>query len=177
MQVFHTAMPEAMALGSPRDREQHLVDMGGEELLHLLGAMHFGRLAFDDGDGPVVLPVNFVLDGGDVLVRSAQGAKLDAARRGARAALEVDHVDPVRGGGWSILVRGTLEVDTDPSAFVRRAAMPPAVPAGAKPNVLRLRSDSVSGRRLRRLPAHDAEVGELADLDDDRPWFVVPEDG
>jgi nitroimidazol reductase NimA-like FMN-containing flavoprotein (pyridoxamine 5'-phosphate oxidase superfamily) len=57
-------------------------------------------VAVVDDQGPVVFPVNFVLDRHMVLFRTDEGTKLDAAARGSRVAFEIDGTDEVARTGW-----------------------------------------------------------------------------
>jgi hypothetical protein len=57
------------------------------ECFNLLAREHLGRVAFVDDLGPLVVPVNFVLDRHMVVFRTGEGTKLDAAiRRSAELA-------------------------------------------------------------------------------------------
>ena len=48
------------------------------ECLHLLATQSVGRLAVATPEGPLVVPVNFVLDGESIVFRSDRGSKLFA---------------------------------------------------------------------------------------------------
>ena len=50
-----------------------------EECWALLEARHLGRLAFVDQDGPIVLPINYVVVDGVVIFRTDAGSKLAKA--------------------------------------------------------------------------------------------------
>jgi nitroimidazol reductase NimA-like FMN-containing flavoprotein (pyridoxamine 5'-phosphate oxidase superfamily) len=108
-----------------------------------------GRLAFVAGEWPLVLPMNFALDGDVVYFQSAAGSKLDAAVRCDRVAFQVDHVDEVWEEGWSLLAFGHLRVVEDPDELtrVRRLPLRPWA-SGDKPYFLRLEIMSLSGRRI-----------------------------
>lgn len=159
--------PEATAQGSVTDRGHVLVPVSAEQAWRLLRAMHFGRLAFDGPDGPVIVPVNYVVDGDEVLVRTDVGAKLGAAQERAAAAFEIDHVDPIDGSGWSVVARGHLEVRSVPGQD--RAGLthvPPPLPDGARRHVVALRVAHVEGRRLTR------SLAGAVPTPDDAPWFT-----
>jgi uncharacterized protein len=130
----------------PKDR-WHLLSV--EECHILLGRRHLGRLAFVEGELPLILPVNYVLDDGVVIFRTDAGSKLDAAVRGAPVAFEVDGVDELERTGWSVLARGHAQAVTDPDQLDRLRQLPlvPWAP-GAKPHYVRLEADEVSGRRI-----------------------------
>lgn len=78
-----------------------------------------GRVAFMEGLHPTVLPVNFVMDGTFVALRTADGTKLDQALRRAAVAFELDRVDEGTRTGWSVLVRGHAEVVEAPADVER----------------------------------------------------------
>ncbi|WP_037040230.1 pyridoxamine 5'-phosphate oxidase family protein [Pseudonocardia halophobica] len=108
-----------------------------------------GRLAFVAGDWPLVLPVNFAVDGDVVYFRSAAGSKVAAAARCERVTFQVDHVDEVWEEGWSLLAFGRLRVVEDP-AELGRARQLPLRPwaSGDRPYFLRLDVVSLTGRRI-----------------------------
>ena len=119
-----------------------------ETCLRLLEEQSFGRVAFDDGDGPVVLPVNYTFHRGSVLFRSDLGSKVAAAQDITPAAFEIDHVDVDRRVGWSVLVRGRLvevreQLDFD-AAY--EAAVEPYVRGDGKPYHLRIEQRAITGR-------------------------------
>jgi nitroimidazol reductase NimA-like FMN-containing flavoprotein (pyridoxamine 5'-phosphate oxidase superfamily) len=104
-------------------------------------------------DGAVVIePVNYrVLDDEDhdIVIQVGPGSMLDAARREAVVAFEVDEVDADAGSAWSVLVRGVASV-VDDEAVVARARPAEAHPLVPEPGVsfVRIRSGIVSGRRF-----------------------------
>lgn len=77
-----------------------------DECLRLLRAAPVGRIGFSSGALPTILPVNFVLDGEQVLVRTGVGSKLDAAVRNAVVAFEADETDATDRTGWSVVATG-----------------------------------------------------------------------
>ncbi|CAN5897656.1 N/A [soil metagenome] len=108
-----------------------------------------GRLAFVDAGWPLVLPMNFVIDGNAIYFRSAPGSKLAAAVRAERVAFELDHVDAVWEEGWSLLAFGRLHIVTDPDELTRARQLPLRPWAGGdRPHYLRLDIASLSGRRI-----------------------------
>lgn len=116
--------------------------------LELLGRVTVGRLALNVGPLPVVLPVNFHLLDGDIVVRTAAGSKLYAAISDALVAFEADEVDPTTHSGWSVLVRGHAPEIADPEELEEARAHAP-MPWGSPraDRFLRLRVERVSGRR------------------------------
>jgi uncharacterized protein len=108
-----------------------------------------GRLAFVADDWPLVLPMNYALDGDVVYFRTAAGRKLFAASRRPRVTFQVDHVDEVWEDGWSLLAFGWLRMVEDPGELARVRHLPLRPWAGGdKPHFLALDIDSLSGRRI-----------------------------
>ena len=120
------------------------------ECLELLGTTRLGRLARNDPSGPVVVPVNFVVTHGGVLVRSLPGAKVEAASREEVVSFQADGIDERHRSGWSVLVRGELQVlDEVPQDLPD----PDSFTAGDDDVLLWLDPDEVTGRRLPLSPA------------------------
>jgi nitroimidazol reductase NimA-like FMN-containing flavoprotein (pyridoxamine 5'-phosphate oxidase superfamily) len=126
-----------------------------DECLLLLADAHLGRVALSVGALPVVLPVNYTLMDGDIVVSTVSGSKMDAALANAVVAFEIDGADPFYHQGWSVLVRGMARLITDPDELARAATLhlrPWASPTAS--HYVRIRSEVVSGRRI----ARDREV-------------------
>jgi uncharacterized protein len=123
-----------------------------ETCLELLAADDIGRLAVVAGGAPLVVPVNYALDGEAVVFRTDPGAELDQGPR-ARAAFEIDRFDRERRTGWSVVATGRLGEVTayDAAAHerVRRLAVDPWA-GGDKAHWMRLVPDRLTGRRITR---------------------------
>ena len=122
-----------------------------EECLRLLAGEEVGRIGVVAGGHPLILPVNYVLDGDQVVFRTAPGTKLQAACRTA-VAFEVDRFDRARHAGWSVVVQGVAEEVTsfsDPAVLARldRLHLVPWA-EGDKPNVVRIVPRVITGRRV-----------------------------
>ena len=81
-------------------------ELAEDECRALLGTKRVGRVAHNDADGPVVVPVNYVFHGGMVLFRIAPFSRLADRLRDGAASFQVDDVDEDARTGWSVLVRG-----------------------------------------------------------------------
>jgi hypothetical protein len=88
-----------------------------------------------------------------VLIRTAPGSKLHAVLRSARAAFEIDGLDPSGRVGWSVIVVGLSEEITKVSELRRLEGLglQPWAP-GRKDHWLRIRPNVVSGRRIASNP-------------------------
>jgi nitroimidazol reductase NimA-like FMN-containing flavoprotein (pyridoxamine 5'-phosphate oxidase superfamily) len=124
--------------------------IGRHECMHLLAHRSFvGRVAFAVDGQPLVLPVNYVVDGTSVVFRTAAGTKLRALRGGARVAFEVDDGRPLDRAGWSVLVTGIAEEITDHRDLDRLRRGPlHSWAAPAADHWIRVTIDEVSGRRM-----------------------------
>jgi nitroimidazol reductase NimA-like FMN-containing flavoprotein (pyridoxamine 5'-phosphate oxidase superfamily) len=137
-----------------RDRWRELTK---SECFELLAREQLGRVAVVDDRGPIVFPVNFVLDRHMVLLRTDEGTKLDAAIKGSRVAFEIDGIDAATHTGWSVVVRGEAVEVTDPAELARLRKVPlhPWAP-GAKDHYVRILPAAVTGRRI-AAPGRPAE--------------------
>jgi nitroimidazol reductase NimA-like FMN-containing flavoprotein (pyridoxamine 5'-phosphate oxidase superfamily) len=106
-----------------------------------------GRLAVSTDQAPVVIPLNFSLRDGQILLRVGPGFLADAAD-GRLVAFEVDHVDHVDHvdqSAWSVLARGLATLIRSPAQAELAAAAHPLVPEPGD-MVLVVRPDLVTGR-------------------------------
>ena len=120
------------------------------ECWELLAHADIGRLGVVLGQYPLIFPVNYALDGDRVTFRTAPGTKFAAAQH-SRVSFQVDHVDPRRHTGWSVLVLGTIAVPdhNDPSTVRRleRLGINPLA-SGDKPVWAQVNPEKISGRRV-----------------------------
>lgn len=120
------------------------------ECLEFAATMPVGRLAYVAHDRISVIPVNYLLEDRNVLVRTkADGDLMAAARGNAIAALEVDDLEAWSRSGWSVLIRGRLEEETDAHRVrtVLDSGLRPWA-LGAREHVVRLVGMEVTGRRI-----------------------------
>ena len=119
------------------------------ECFELLANEHLGRVAVVDDRGPVVFPVNFVLDRRTVVFRTEQGTKLHAAGRGSRVCFEVDRADAAAHTGWSVIVRGEITEVTDRAELERLRELPlQAWAPGVRDRYVRILPAVLTGRRI-----------------------------
>jgi hypothetical protein len=103
-----------------------------------------GRLGVATDHAPVVIPINFTLRDGQVLVRVGNGFLTQAAS-GHLVAFETDHVGDRT--AWSVLVRGLATLTEAPTESELSAAAHPLVPEPGD-MVLAIRPDVLSGRQF-----------------------------
>jgi len=115
----------------------------------LLRAADVGRLAVAINNHPDIFPINFVVDHGTVVFRTAEGTKLAAAVLGQAVAFEVDGYDPSSGEAWSVVLKGrAVEIERMQELF--DAVDLPLFPwhASPKPRFVRIEADELTGRRF-----------------------------
>lgn len=99
-------------MSNPQDGETHPTtrDLSREECLSALGGQALGRIAVSERALPLILPVNYALDGASIVFRTRQGGLLDRTCRNTVVAFEVDNYDRDTGVGWSVVVIGVANV-------------------------------------------------------------------
>lgn len=124
-----------------------LRELESSECLELLRTRSVGRVAFCAEDGPVVLPVNYVVHEGDVVFRTSPHNSIARHVNRRPAAFQVDEIDDFTQSGWSVLLRGTAELVEDVHDLPRDAR-PVSWAEGARTLFVRVPGHSVTGRRL-----------------------------
>jgi nitroimidazol reductase NimA-like FMN-containing flavoprotein (pyridoxamine 5'-phosphate oxidase superfamily) len=138
-----------------------LSEISRDECFELLAGHPVGRVAMAvEGDGPLVVPVNFILDGEAIVFRSDPGMKVRLLRQGPAVSFQVDQVDWYHHTGWSVLARGVAYEATHWE--VEHLALEPWA-EGDKGHWVRIVVRDVTGRRLER--------GELSWPGDDRGYL------
>ncbi|MFD0775057.1 helix-turn-helix domain-containing protein [Streptomonospora algeriensis] len=150
----------ATAVPEPENRA-----LTAEECLALVGPGGVGRAAFTEtaGTAPVVLPVNYVLDGGAVVFRTAADGIIARYAPGPMS-FQVDRLDETMSEGWSVLFTGRSRVIGDAAELAvlreHRALRPWA--GGDRETWIRLEPERITGRRVggRTAPAEDGSPGD-----------------
>ena len=137
----------ARAVAEPRPGQ--IQELTRSQCFELLASEHLGRVAVDDEGGPVVFPVNFVLDQHTVVFRTEAGTKLHAASGGSRVCFEADGTDAVARTAWSVIVRGEITEVTDEAELARLRELPLRVwGPGARNHYVRILPARLTGRRI-----------------------------
>lgn len=96
------------------------LELTRQESLALLRSATFGRIVFTLNALPAIRPVNHIVDGEAIIIRSHLGAAIVShTAGGAIVAYEADEVDPETHLGWSVIVIGTAHVIREPAAVAR----------------------------------------------------------
>ncbi|WP_193433409.1 pyridoxamine 5'-phosphate oxidase family protein [Streptomyces fodineus] len=140
--------PEILPAGPRRS-----VELDSGEALRLLGSVSFGRIVFTRHALPTVRPVNHVLDNGDIVIRTHEGAALtaragQAGGQGIVVAYEADAIDPGTHLGWSVVVTGYAHLVTDSEELARYQTLLTPWVDQAMDYAVRIRPALVTGVRL-----------------------------
>ena len=122
------------------------------ECVTLLEAVSQGRVGLSVGALPVILPVNYAIYDGAILIRTATGTKLSAALRGTVVAFEIDGASEDETSAWSVLVQGRSSVIEGPDELQRvaRVVLSRWMPDSEFDHFVQIEVTNVSGRRLVR---------------------------
>ena len=124
-------------------------NLSAKQCWELLRSTEVGRLAVIVGDHPEIFPINYAVDQGTVVFRSAQGTKDAAALGDAPVAFEADGYDAETGLVWSVVIKGqaTTFHTIDEAVESFKADVHPWQ-AGKKERFIRIRPDEITGRRF-----------------------------
>ncbi len=128
-----------------------LASLSADECRTLIAPGGVGRVLFVEEDrGPVAIPVNYRMDGDDVVFRTGGGTRMAYSLRQASVSFDVDHLDDALGEGWSVLLTGTASLITDPGELERVSSLGIEPWAGGdRHTYVRLRVHQVTGRAIR----------------------------
>jgi transcriptional regulator with XRE-family HTH domain len=119
------------------------------ECLRLIALGGVGRIGFGTSSGPVVLPVNFAVVAGTIVIRTGEGTAVEG-HADDQVAFEVDRVDEALCQGWSVLVRGQAHRVAHPAELrhIRREAVIRPWAGGDRDVYVRIIPDKITGRRI-----------------------------
>ena len=122
--------------------------VGDDEAWKLLGSVSLGRLVTYFGGQLEIFPVNFAVQNGTLLFRTAEGTKLFTTVMNDRVLFEVD--DHTATDGWSVVVRGTAALLSSAGDIreAEAAQLLPWVPT-VKLRYVRITPTEISARRFR----------------------------
>jgi len=137
----------------------HVLVLAIHECLDLLRSGEVGRIAVSGTEHPEVFPVNYTVDHGTVVFRTAPGTKLDALTRERNVTFEVDGYHPSSGDAWSVIIKGRAERITAPQDRFDAVDLP-LFPwhTGQKPHFVRVVPVEMTGRRFRAMKPSDAQL-------------------
>jgi hypothetical protein len=132
-------------------RSRQVLELTGDECWQLLAGVSLGRVVFTMHAMPAIRPVNHLVDGERIIVRSHLGAAIVAragAADGTVVCYEADDLDPVRHTGWSVIATGMARLVREPAAIARyEQALEPWV-EGQMDHVIAIEPQMITGIRL-----------------------------
>lgn len=126
-----------------------------EQCLALIGPGGIGRICYNSRFGPAVLPVNYALQDGAVVFRTAEHGALDEdlrtgiANADYRVAFEIDNFDLGSREGWSVLLHGPAHHVTEADRAAAEAAGVESWAPGERELFVRIVPSRITGRRIR----------------------------
>jgi nitroimidazol reductase NimA-like FMN-containing flavoprotein (pyridoxamine 5'-phosphate oxidase superfamily) len=108
-----------------------------------------GRVAVTVAALPAIFPVNYAVLDDQIVFRTGDGTKLQAALDRAVVAFQIDHFDEAIPSGWSVMAIGLAEEITDPDeiGMAERLGLHPFA-AGDRSHFVKVRPEFLSGRRI-----------------------------
>ena len=138
---------------SQMTRPRQALELTEGECWQLLKSASLGRVVFTHHAMPAIRPVNHLVDGQTIIIRSHLGAAI-VSRAGAGAGdgtvvcYEADDLDATRHTGWSVIVTGLARLVREPAAIERyERALEPWI-AGQMDHVISIEPRFISGIRL-----------------------------
>jgi uncharacterized protein len=124
-------------------------ELSEDECFLRLASSQVGRVAMCTDEGPTIVPVNYVLDGKTIVVRTTSYTLLADHAVGPMA-FEVDELEPAVKFGWSVLVVGhAMPVeDVDESTRLRSSGVLDAWAPGSRNLFIRITPKRVTGREI-----------------------------
>jgi hypothetical protein len=124
-----------------------LRDLDLPECLELVASRPVGRISYCTATGPVTVPINHVLVGRDVLLRTSPNSEVGQNLLAEPlVCYQVDDFDEFNQSGWSVLIQGRATI-IQPHELPPGAERPAPWVEGARALHIRIRGDSITGRR------------------------------
>jgi hypothetical protein len=124
-----------------------LEGMSRTQCLAMLETSSIGRIAYTAANRLTVVPVNFRLHTGMIILRTAEDSSI-AQYALEPVAFEVDRIDEQLHAGWSVLVNGMVRPATDDEAAQVHDLVEPWA-GGNRDTCMVIEPAQISGRRLR----------------------------
>jgi transcriptional regulator with XRE-family HTH domain len=139
--------------GHQRSAAQHpvLEALTTEQCREHLAGGGVGRFLFvEPRRGAVAIPVNYLMDGEDIVFRAGRQTSIADAVSQQQVSFDVDHIDDTLSEGWSVLLSGTARIITEPVELEHATALgiEPWAP-GDRDVYVRMAASQITGRRIR----------------------------
>ena len=129
-------------------------ELDEDQCLALIAPGGVGRIAYASRFGLAVLPVNYALQDGAIVFRTAENRPLDEDLRTGitnadyRVAFEIDSIDLAGRQGWSVLIQGPAHHVTGAEQDAVRSAGVESWAPGDRELFVRIAPHRITGRRV-----------------------------
>ncbi|RIK11865.1 MAG: pyridoxamine 5'-phosphate oxidase family protein [Acidobacteria bacterium] len=122
--------------------------LGETECWQLLEQEEFGRMAYHLADEVHIAPVNYAVDHGRIVFRTAEGSKLLGVVMNEDVAFEIDRIDDEFESAWSVIARGRAQIlEGEEARDADNLRLRPWT-SPDKHNVVAIAVEEISGRRF-----------------------------
>jgi nitroimidazol reductase NimA-like FMN-containing flavoprotein (pyridoxamine 5'-phosphate oxidase superfamily) len=134
--------------------ERVIEELDEDQCLSLIVGGGIGRIAYTSRFGLAVLPVNYALQDGAVVFRTAAHGPLDEDLRTGitdadyKVAFEIDSIDTAGRQGWSVLIQGPAHHVTGTEQDALRQAGIESWAPGDRELFVRIVPSRITGRRV-----------------------------
>ena len=143
----------------PSARPRRAIELTEGECWRLLASASIGRVVFTHHAMPAIRPVNHLIDGRKIIIRTHLGAAIASRAMehtpgdlgkgsGSVVCYEADELDPVSHTGWSVIATGLARLVADPADIARYATAVEPWIAGDLNQVVAIEPQFISGIRL-----------------------------
>jgi hypothetical protein len=142
-----TPSPPAAYAGRIR-RQVNYTDLTPVESQVLLESRNIGRIAWNSGSGPQILPISYACVGELVFFRTSPLGLLSELVRSTHVVLEVDDLDATHHTGWSVIVHGRAQAASSSQLLMDVGAVGGVQPwaAGARNLFIGITIERITGR-------------------------------
>jgi nitroimidazol reductase NimA-like FMN-containing flavoprotein (pyridoxamine 5'-phosphate oxidase superfamily) len=126
----------------------HLSDITEDECWALVEQSAVGRVAWSEADGPIVLPLNYVVHDGALWLRTSAHSSAAHEIDDDRVAILIDDLDPTTHVGWSVQIRGAARVHYHQSEVPEAVQGLTTWAEGPRPLWIKVEPTSIYGKRL-----------------------------
>lgn len=122
--------------------------LSDQECWERLRQLEFGRLAYHLADEVHIAPINYAVQGTNLVFRTAEGSKLLGVVMNQDVAFEIDQISDESENAWSVVARGTARIlEGDEARAADNLRLRPWVDT-EKFNVVAIDVDELSGREF-----------------------------
>lgn len=131
-------------------RPRQALELIPAECWQLLRGVSVGRVVFTMNAMPAIRPVNHIVDGQAIIIRSHLGSAITghASQDGAVVCYEADEIDPDRHTGWSVIATGLARLVRGPDLVHRYEQALEPWAAAAMDQVIAITPQMITGVRL-----------------------------